>query len=176
VLISCPICGSGTLKPVAAGKIIYLFGGNEPHDLGKSQVYSCGSNGHLVIIPAKRNQMQISETNSASAAPESERILNSWKEIASYMGRGVRTVQRWEQELGLPVRRPRGQSRSAVIALAGDLDEWLHRAPVGLEPDSNGKGAIVNPSHSSAPDETTGLTAANLSPRTNKRPERRSIA
>jgi hypothetical protein len=45
----------------------------------------------------------------------------------------VRTVQRWEQELGLPVRRPRGKSRSAVIALAADLDEWLHRAPVGLD-------------------------------------------
>ena len=54
------------------------------------------------------------------------------------MGRGVRTVQRWERELDLPVRRPRGKSRSAVIALAADLDEWLYRAPVGLEPDSNG--------------------------------------
>jgi hypothetical protein len=56
-------------------------------------------------------------------------VLNSWKEIAAYMGRGVRTVQRWEQELGLPVRRPRGKDRSAVIALKSDLDAWLHRAP-----------------------------------------------
>jgi len=59
-------------------------------------------------------------------------VLNSWKEVASYMGRGVRTVQRWERELGLPVRRPRGKSRSAVIAFRGELDQWLHRAPSDL--------------------------------------------
>jgi hypothetical protein len=60
---------------------------------------------------------------------QSEEVLNSWKEIAAYLGRGVRTVQRWEQEIGLPVRRPRGKSRSAVIAFKGELDKWLHEAP-----------------------------------------------
>jgi phage terminase Nu1 subunit (DNA packaging protein) len=58
-------------------------------------------------------------------------VLNSWKEIAAYMGRGVRTVQRWERELGLPVRRPRGKERSAVIALKADLDRWLEQTPRG---------------------------------------------
>ena len=52
-------------------------------------------------------------------------VLNSWKEVASYLGRGVRTVQRWEQELGLPIRRPRGKARSAVLALRTELDSWL---------------------------------------------------
>jgi len=56
-------------------------------------------------------------------------VLNSWKEIASYLGRGVRTVQRYERELGLPVRRPHGRSRSAVIALRDELDAWLCAAP-----------------------------------------------
>ena len=56
-------------------------------------------------------------------------VLNSWKEIAAYLGRGVRTVQRWERELNLPVRRPRGKDRSAVIALKPDIDQWLHRVP-----------------------------------------------
>jgi hypothetical protein len=56
-------------------------------------------------------------------------VLNSWKEIAAYLGRGVRTVQRYERDLGLPVRRPRGKSRSAVIALADELDNWLRNAP-----------------------------------------------
>lgn len=56
-------------------------------------------------------------------------LLNSWKEIANYLGRGVRTVQRYERELGLPVRRPHGTSRSAVIALTEELDEWLRIAP-----------------------------------------------
>lgn len=57
-------------------------------------------------------------------------FLNSWKEIAQYLGRGVRTVQRWEAELGLPVRRPRGKSRSAVVAVRSELDEWMARAPL----------------------------------------------
>src|SRR5579864_7941705 len=60
----------------------------------------------------------------------SNEVLNSWKEIAAYLNRGVRTVQRWEIELGLPVRRPRGRSRSAVIALRPEMDEWIHSCPL----------------------------------------------
>lgn len=63
-------------------------------------------------------------------APKQQGFLNSWKEIAQYLGRGVRTVQRWEAELGMPVRRPRGKSRSAVIAVMSELDQWLARTPL----------------------------------------------
>lgn len=56
-------------------------------------------------------------------------VLNSWKEIATYLGRGVRTVQRWEAELNLPVHRPRGRSRSAVVAFRQELDDWLQCTP-----------------------------------------------
>jgi len=59
-----------------------------------------------------------------------ETILNSWKEIAGYLGRGVRTAQRWERDLALPVRRPRGKERSAVVAVSSDIDAWLKRCPV----------------------------------------------
>jgi hypothetical protein len=55
-------------------------------------------------------------------------ILNTWKDIAAYLGRGVRTVQRWERFLGLPVRRPYGRKRSTVIAIASEIDAWLTRA------------------------------------------------
>ncbi|MBZ5567485.1 MAG: hypothetical protein LAN64_06500 [Acidobacteriia bacterium] len=57
-------------------------------------------------------------------------ILNSWKEIANYLGRGVRTVQRWERDLGLPVHRPKGKDRSAVLAFPYELQAWLHSTPV----------------------------------------------
>ncbi len=60
-------------------------------------------------------------------------ILNSWKEISSYVGRGVRTVQRWEQELGMPIRRPRKKPRSAVIAMSEEIDLWLRSAPKNPE-------------------------------------------
>jgi hypothetical protein len=55
-------------------------------------------------------------------------LLNSWKEIATYLGRGVRTAQRWEEELHLPVHRPRGRQRSAVTAFKSELDHWIHNA------------------------------------------------
>lgn len=54
-----------------------------------------------------------------------EHILNSWKEISSYLGRGVRTVQRWEAFFGMPVHRPAGKEHSAVVAFASELDTWL---------------------------------------------------
>src|SRR5438552_17635167 len=58
-------------------------------------------------------------------------VLNSWKEIARYLARGVRTVQRWEADLALPVRRPRGKSRSAVLAIRSEIDGWLNSRPLG---------------------------------------------
>jgi hypothetical protein len=57
---------------------------------------------------------------------EESTVLSSWKDIARYMGKGVRTVQRWERHLGLPVRRPNGASRkSAVLLDRGDLEAWM---------------------------------------------------
>jgi phage terminase Nu1 subunit (DNA packaging protein) len=51
-------------------------------------------------------------------------ILNSWKEIASHLGCSVRTAQRFEQD-GMPVRRPAGHSRSAVVAFPEEIDTWM---------------------------------------------------
>ena len=55
-------------------------------------------------------------------------ILKGWKDIAKYLGCGIRTVQRW-QVLGLPVRRPAHRRRSAVVAVSEDLDAWLRSEP-----------------------------------------------
>jgi hypothetical protein len=55
------------------------------------------------------------------------RVLSSWKEIASYLNHGVRTVQRWERFYGLPVHRPAGKSRSAVIAVPEEIDAWVRK-------------------------------------------------
>jgi hypothetical protein len=70
--------------------------------------------------------------SSATSSPSPKApVLNSWKEIATYLGRGVRTVQRYERDFHLPVRRVGGKSRKAVVALPGDIDDWLRSAPVG---------------------------------------------
>lgn len=53
------------------------------------------------------------------------KILGSWKEIAAYLGKGVRTVQRWEQLYGLPVRRPAGSPLGVVYSSCEEIDAWL---------------------------------------------------
>jgi hypothetical protein len=63
--------------------------------------------------------------------------LDSWKEIADYLGRTVRTTQRWER-LGLPVHRHRHNTGSSVYAFRADIDRWwTTRRPAhdtGLDP------------------------------------------
>jgi hypothetical protein len=55
-------------------------------------------------------------------------VFTSWKEIAQYLGKGVRTAQRWEQEAGPPVRRQDGEGRGKVLAFADEIDGWKHSA------------------------------------------------
>jgi hypothetical protein len=54
-------------------------------------------------------------------------ILNSWKEIATYLDRGVRTLQRWERDKHLPIRRVGAGERVPVFAFTIDLDKWLRK-------------------------------------------------
>lgn len=64
---------------------------------------------------------------------ESTYILSGWKDIANYLGKGVRTVQRYEGELRLPVRRPAGKTRGSVVATTAELDAWISASPVRAE-------------------------------------------
>jgi hypothetical protein len=60
-------------------------------------------------------------------------ILMGWKQIARYLGIGVRTAQRWEL-LGLPVRRPRSRLRSAVLVNTDDVNAWISQCSDGRNP------------------------------------------
>lgn len=64
----------------------------------------------------------MSETNLADG-----KLLTSWKEIAAFLGKGVRTVQRWETTLGLPIIRPEGALRNVVLARCEDLEAWVQK-------------------------------------------------
>jgi hypothetical protein len=61
-------------------------------------------------------------------------LLTSWKEIARYAGKSVRTVQRWEQELGFPIRRPAGAAKNVVIGVPGEIDDWVTSERTRPEP------------------------------------------
>jgi len=61
---------------------------------------------------------------------EPPQFLSGWKEIANYLGKGVRTVQRYERQLGLPVRRPAGKPWGSVVATRAELDGWVKASPI----------------------------------------------
>ena len=60
----------------------------------------------------------------SSKAVNADDRLNSWKEIASYLNASVRTVQRWERTVGLPIKRRAGAKRNLVYAYCSELDGW----------------------------------------------------
>jgi hypothetical protein len=53
-------------------------------------------------------------------------LLDSWKEIACFFGREVRTVQLWEKHEGLPVHRHLHTRRASVRAYRSELTNWFH--------------------------------------------------
>src|SRR5216683_2292045 len=76
-----------------------------------------------------------------SGADAQGRRLESWKEIAAYLGRDVTTVRRWEKREGLPVHRLHHSRLGSVYAYSLELNAWRNQrapraAPAGTE--SNG--------------------------------------
>ncbi len=77
----------------------------------------------------------------SATGPQADVRLDSWKEIAAYLNRTVRTAQRWEESEGLPIHRHGHDQRDSVYAFTRELDEWLRnrshlveREPPILEP------------------------------------------
>ncbi len=73
-------------------------------------------------------------TLSGDGAPRAtaEERLESWKEIAAYLKRDVRTVQRWERRGALPVHR-REENLGGVYAFRAELDAWRRNGHSQLE-------------------------------------------
>lgn len=71
--------------------------------------------------------------------------LDSWKEIAAYLKRGTRTVQRWERMEGLPVHRLRHDQGSNIFAYKKELDSWWasRQSQLGAEPSAGDPGASI---------------------------------
>lgn len=91
---------------------------------------------------------------------EKPQTLNSWKEIASFLDRGVRTAQRWERDLQLPVHRIGRGARSPVYAVVRELKFWMTTSeadsvharplarPVLVQPNGNKiRGTAIEESH-----------------------------
>ena len=73
--------------------------------------------------------------------PTEER-LDSWKEIATYLGRDVTTVQRWEKRERMPVHRHLHDKRGSVYASRPELDAWARSRNIREEEEEeDGVGA-----------------------------------
>src|SRR5215469_5759928 len=70
--------------------------------------------------------------------PLNEPRLESWGEIASYLRRDVRTVQRWERLHALPVRRLVIGKQGQVYAYRSELDAWVRKRQPSPEDDLAG--------------------------------------
>jgi hypothetical protein len=79
-----------------------------------------------VIPMLGRNK--IAAMHPGSDMDSQRKILKSWKAIASYLGVGIRTAQRWKHERGLPVRQPGAKRRAAVLGLPDEIDRWLRNS------------------------------------------------
>src|SRR5260370_1903688 len=69
--------------------------------------------------------MAVQATSTSRIGADAQgRRLESWKEIAAYLGRDVTTVRRWEKREGLPVRRLHHSRLGSVYAYTAELDGW----------------------------------------------------
>jgi tetratricopeptide (TPR) repeat protein len=94
--------------------------------------------------------------------------LDSWKEIASYLRREVRTVQLWEKREGLPVRRHFHKRLGSVYALRSEIESWKRHVS---------RTGVVHETRSTAPSKVENRITIYVLPLTNVtvRSERRRI-
>ena len=109
------------------------------------------------------------------AIPNSKDRLDSWKEIASYLKRTVRTVQRWERHEGLPIHRHLHGRANSVYAHRSELDDWWNREAGPME-----VAQIQALSQAASPrvadsQEVNTVYAVNECRQTNSRPPERFI-
>ena len=97
---------------------------------------------HPAQISRKSNLVRFTPGTDAAAA-----TLQGWKNIAGELNRSVRTVQRWERTLGLPVHKLGNSAGSPVFAFKDELRSWLRvKADEGMKTktDASSKAASLD--------------------------------
>ena len=89
---------------------------------------------------------QLAPTDDLRRHSDHDMQLNSWKEIASHLGRVVRTAQRWEEEEGLPVYRHIHARGGTVYAFASEISAWQKGRTRRLRRDNAGASQLFNAS------------------------------
>src|SRR5258706_6400906 len=105
--------------------------------------------------------MSVQVTLPANAAADAHgRRLESWKEIAAYLGRDVTTVRRWEKREGLPVHRLHHNRLGSVYAYTSELDAWGDERSPTAAADAPDAGQVSEVVRSRAHARKAGALAA----------------
>ena len=78
---------------------------------------------HLAATP----RIRLRKANPRPHAFESGELLEGWKQIAAYLKRDVRTIQRWERAEQFPVRRQMHCKLGSVLAYKDELNRWVEQ-------------------------------------------------
>src|SRR5262245_27244354 len=85
---------------------------------------SVGTDVGYYYSPLQTPLMDVGEPNTTPSD-----TLNGWKEIAGHLARSVRTAQRWEAELGLPVQRITTPDGGQIVrGSRHEIENWLRQA------------------------------------------------
>jgi hypothetical protein len=71
--------------------------------------------------------------------------LESWGEIANYLGRSISTVQRWEKKEELPIHRHLHEKSDSVFAYRHEIESWRKSRRAAAEPTPNPAARAVDP-------------------------------
>ena len=73
----------------------------------------------------------------ATPLPATPRVINTWENIAQYLGVSVRCARNWEKKEQLPIHRLEHAKQASVYAFADELDKWRESHsthPVAVQP------------------------------------------
>jgi len=70
---------------------------------------------------------RLSKASPLPHASEPGERLEGWKQIAAYLKRDVRTIQRWETAEQFPVRRQMHRKLGSVLAFKDELNRWVEQ-------------------------------------------------
>jgi hypothetical protein len=83
--------------------------------------------------------------------------LDGWKAVASYLRKSVRTAQRWERELGLPVHRMQTETGEIIYAFSAEIDDWVRERERG--PRTPRPASLAGPRPAASADPRSGVAA-----------------
>ena len=72
-------------------------------------------------------------------------VLMGWKEVAASLDRSVSTVQRWERDVGLPVRRLKSKGRGIPYVLRSEIATWLQESGIAARAPRENDMAVAPP-------------------------------